>query len=156
MKLKDLFNVKHVGAVFLLAVALLAGSCSKEKGPGNGDTPPSGSAASFELKTELEADRPVMLAPGAECKLEYAAEHVKSVAVADVPEGWTAEVDEKAGTVTVKASAEAVQKAKITLKAVGEDDKEVTKAVEFYCLNSFSDPKGVFVLNEGNMTTENG
>lgn len=156
MKLKDLFNVKHVGAVFLLAVALLAGSCSKEKGLGNGDNPPSGSAASFELKTELEADRPVMLAPGAECKLEYAAEHVKSVAVADVPEGWTAEVDEKAGTVTVKASAEAVQKAKITLKAVGEDDKEVTKAVEFYCLNSFSDPKGVFVLNEGNMTTENG
>lgn len=156
MKLKDLFKVKHAGAALLLVVALLAGSCSKEKGIGNGDNPPAGQPASFELKTKLDSVLPVMLAPDSVFKLEYAAEHVKSVSVVDVPTGWTADLDEKAGTVMVKASAEAVQKAKITLKAVGEDTKEVTKAVEFYCLNSFTDPKGVFVLNEGNMTTENG
>lgn len=157
MKLKDLFNVKHVGTAFLLVVALLAGSCSKEKGIGSGDNPPpAGQPVSFELKTKLDSVHPVMLAPDSVFKLEYVAEHVKSVSVADVPSGWTADLDEKAGTIMVKASAEAVQKAKITLKAVGEDTKEVTKAVEFYCLNSFTDPKGIFVLNEGNMTTENG
>lgn len=42
------------------------------------------------------------------------------------------------------------------MKAVGEDGKEVRKEIDFYCLNSFTDSKGVFVLNEGNMTTENG
>lgn len=157
MKLKDFFKVRHAGAALLLAVALLAGSCSKENnGGGGGDTPPLGLPASFEMKTELDANKPVILAPDAVFKLEYSAEHVKSVQVVDLPEGWTAEVDEKAGSVAVRASATAVQKAKISLKAVGEDGKEVLKAVEFYCLNSFTDPKGTFVLNEGNMTTENG
>ena len=156
MKLKDFFSVKNALAVVLLTMTWLASGCSKENNFTGEEPAAPPASVSFELKTELDSVSPVMLLPDSVFRLEYTAEHVKSVEAVDVPEGWTAKVDETAGNVEVKAGAEAVQKARITLKAVGEDGKEVRKGIDFYCLNSFTDSKGVFVLNEGNMTTENG
>lgn len=156
MKLKDFFSVKNALAVVLLTMTWLASGCSKENNFTGEEPAAPPVSVSFELKTELDSVGPVMLLPDSVFRLEYTAEHVKSVEAVDVPEGWTAKVDETAGNVEVKAGAEAVQKARITLKAVGEDGKEVRKEIDFYCLNSFTDSKGVFVLNEGNMATENG
>lgn len=47
-------------------------------------------------------------------------------------------------------------KAKLTITATGEDTQKVSKEVTLCCLNFFDDVNGTFVLNEGNMTTENG
>lgn len=150
MKSVIFFKMKSICAVMLVALAVLIGSCSKENGGA------AGLPGSFKWITEMEAGQPVFVAVDVPCKLEYAAENVKSVTVGELPQGWTATVDEAAGSVTVAATAQAEQKVNVQVKATGADDREVVETVTFYCLNSFDNPKGTFVLNEGNMTTENG
>lgn len=144
------FKIRNLWSMLLLAIILITTSCSKEE-KGNEGFP-----AIFEFKTEITEGKPIFLAPATEYKLEYASSSVKSMELVNIPEGWEAKIDKDANAIIVKASESAVQKAKIGIKIEGEDNNVQTKEVEFYCLNSFTDPKGTFVLNEGNMTTENG
>lgn len=150
MKSVTFFRMKSICAVMLVALAVLVGSCSKE----NGGTV--GLPGSFKWITEINSEQPVFVAVDTPLKLEYAVENVKSVTVGELPQGWTATVDEAAGSVTLTATAQAEQKVNVQVKVLGADDKEVVESVALYCLNSFDNPKGTFVLNEGNMTTENG
>lgn len=150
MKSVTFFRMKSICAVMLVALAVLVGSCSKE----NGGTV--GLPGSFKWITEINSEQPVFVAVDTPLKLEYATENVKSVTVGELPQGWTATVDEAAGSVTLTATAQAEQKVNVQVKVLGADDKEVVESVALYCLNSFDNPKGTFVLNEGNMTTENG
>lgn len=53
------------------------------------------------------------------------------------------------------ATENAQTQATLTLTATG-DGAETAVSVDLYCLNAFDNPNGAFVLNEGNMTTENG
>lgn len=150
MKSVTFFRMKSICAVMLVALAVLVGSCSKE----NGGTV--GLPGSFKWITEINSEQPVFVAVDTPLKLEYATENVKSVTVGELPQGWTATVDEAAGSVTLTATAQAEQKVNVQVKVLGADDKEMVESVALYCLNSFDNPKGTFVLNEGNMTTENG
>lgn len=150
MKSVTFFRMKSICAVMLVALTVLVGSCSKE----NGGTV--GLPGSFKWITEINSEQPVFVAVDTPLKLEYATENVKSVTVGELPQGWTATVDEAAGSVTLTATAQAEQKVNVQVKVLGADDKEVVESVALYCLNSFDNPKGTFVLNEGNMTTENG
>ena len=150
MKSVTFFRMKSICAVMLVALAVLVGSCSKE----NGGTV--GLPGSFKWITEINSEQPVFVAVDTPLKLEYTTENVKSVTVGELPQGWTATVDEAAGSVTLTATAQAEQKVNVQVKVLGADDKEVVESVALYCLNSFDNPKGTFVLNEGNMTTENG
>lgn len=150
MKSVTFFRMKSICAVMLVALAVLVGSCSKENG-GSVGLP-----GSFKWITEINSEQPVFVAVDTPLKLEYATENVKSVTVGELPQGWTATVDEAAGSVTLTATAQAEQKVNVQVKVLGADDKEVVESVALYCLNSFDNPKGTFVLNEGNMTTENG
>lgn len=136
--------------MLLLLVILSTSSCNKENNEFGSGT------LVFELKTEQTTGNPAFVVPGNDYVIEYAGENIKSVTVANLSDGWSADVDQTSHKVVVKAADNAVQKAKITIKATGNDSKEVSKEVELYCLNSFVDPNGTFVLNEGNMTTENG
>lgn len=136
--------------MLLLLVILSTSSCNKENNESGGG------ALVFELKTEQTIGNPAFVVPGNDYVIEYAGENIKSVTVSNLSDGWSADVDQTSHKVVVKATDNAVQKAKITIKATGNDSKEVSKEVELYCLNSFVDPNGTFVLNEGNMTTENG
>lgn len=144
------FKIRNLWSMLLLAIILITTSCSKDE-KGNEGFP-----AIFEFKTEITEGKPIFLVPATEYKLEYASSSVKSMELVNIPEGWEAKIDKDANAILVKASESAVQKAKIGIKIEGEDNNIQTKEVEFYCLNSFTDPKGTFVLNEGNMTTENG
>ena len=110
----------------------------------------------FEVVSETVADSPHFLVPGNLCKLEYKAENLVSVKIEGLPDGWSAELSEQENIINVAASEGSVSKAQINITAVGDGNQSIVNSVVFYCLNSFDDPDGVFVLNEGNMTTENG
>lgn len=58
--------------------------------------------------------------------------------------------------IVLSATDDAATKATLTVTATGSGTQKISQDVELYCLNAFDDPNGTFVLNEGNMTTENG
>lgn len=136
--------------ILLLTVSLFVGSCSKD---GKETIAP---APEFELVTEMDGSNPLFVSPDQVFKIEYNAKNIKSVTTSTLPEGWTAEIDESGKYINVKATANAASKAKLTITATGEDTQKVSKEVTLCCLNFFDDVNGTFVLNEGNMTTENG
>ena len=136
--------------ILLLTVSLFVGSCSKDSKETIAPAP------EFELVTEMDGTNPLFVSPDQVFKIEYNAKNIKSVTTSTLPEGWTAEIDESGKYINVKATANAASKAKLTITATGEDTQKVSKEVTLCCLNFFDDVNGTFVLNEGNMTTENG
>ena len=88
MKLKDFFSVKNALAVVLLTMTWLASGCSKENNFTSEEPAAPPASVSFELKTELDSVSPVMLLPDSVFRLEYTAEHVKSVEAVDVQLRW--------------------------------------------------------------------
>lgn len=158
---------KAVMPVVLLALCINA--CTVEGGPledGNmnetedgasGEQPAGdGVSVTFDFKTEPDGDNPFFVVPGNDLVLEYSGENIRTLETGDLPEGWSAVVDSVAHKITVSVSADAERNIKITFKAKGDGNSEAVKEVGFYNLSSFDDPNGTFVLNEGNMTTENG
>lgn len=127
-----------------IAALLFVGSCSNEP------------ASTFSVTAENDGTTPIFITPDNGYKIEYSAENVESVTAGNLPEGWSASVNEAEHSITVTATADAEQNATISITATGLDSKTYTSEVSLYCLNAFDDPNGVFVLNEGNMTTENG
>ena len=89
--------------------------------------------------------------------LTYTGE-VTAVDLMNVPQGWTAEINAKTKSITVTApSFSESYYTEGILSLVSIDTKGQTAlASARICAVDFSDPKATFVLNEGNMTTENG
>ena len=89
--------------------------------------------------------------------LTYTGE-VTAVDLMNVPQGWTAEINAKTKSITVTApSFSESYYTEGILSLVAIDTKGQTAlASARICAVDFSDPKATFVLNEGNMTTENG
>lgn len=143
--------VRKIGGLLLAAAMLGFTGCSKSD-DGGAAAP----ASTFEWTTEVSETTPLFVVPGRETVLTYAGENLASVAVGTLPEGWSATVDEAAGRIVVTAAESASTKASLKITATGTDARSHTQDVGLYCLNAFDDPAGVFVLNEGNMTTENG
>lgn len=91
-------------------------------------------------------------------EIPYKASYVDGVTVSGAGEGWSAELDAEAGVVTVKApmlDTAAAETCTLTLEGIGIDGNAVTTTVPVRTF-SYDLYNGVFVLNEGNMTTENG
>lgn len=141
--------LRKTWSLLLPVVVLTLGSCSNEKET----TAP---APTFELTTEIPAGEPQFVVPGKSIELAYTAANVASVEAGGLGEGWSAEVDPTAGRIEIAATDDAVTRTTLKISAVGANGESLAKEVELYCLNAFDDPQGVFVLNEGNMTTENG
>lgn len=135
-------------SMVLLAATLIVG-CSKE-------SETAAPAPTFEWTTEIPAEGPSFVVPDTKFELTYTAAHVASVEVGGLAEGWSAQVDPAAGRIEVSATADAATQTTLKITATGENGERLSPSVALYCLNAFDDPKGVFVLNEGNMTTENG
>lgn len=140
--------LRKTWSLLLPVVVLTLGSCSDEK-----ETAP---APTFELTTEITAGEPQFVVPGKSIELAYTAANVASVEAGGLGEGWSAEVDPTAGRIEIAATDDAVTRTTLKITAAGTNGESLAKEVELYCLNAFDDPQGVFVLNEGNMTTENG
>lgn len=140
--------LRKTWSLLLPVVVLTLGSCSDEK-----ETAP---APTFELTTEITAGEPQFVVPGKSIELAYTAANVASVEAGGLGEGWSAEVDPTAGRIEIAATDDAVTRTTLKITAAGTNGESLAKEVELYCLNAFDDQQGVFVLNEGNMTTENG
>lgn len=140
--------LRKTWSLLMSVVVLTLGGCSDEK-----ETVP---APTFGLATEITAETPLFIVPDTKFELGYTAENVASVSVAQLPEGWSAEVDERAARIGITATADAATTATLKITATGRNGESLATDLLLYCLNAFDDPKGLFVLNEGNMTTENG
>lgn len=105
---------------------------------------------------EIATDVPTFVVPDKTVELSYVAGNVKSVETEALPAGWSVTVDQTANKIEISATADAVTKATLKVTAQGAGTQTISKNVDLYCLNTFDDPASVFVLNEGNMTTENG
>ena len=141
-----------------LSVLLCLGGCSDDNDPIGGGGGTVGELV-FDWKVESDAGDPVLLLSDETYVLSYHAEGVESISLVDVPAGWQVTVDEEAGNVTVAAPSSSVEADKnytLQLVVAGADNQSITtEGVNFYHV-TFDEPEGAFVLNEGNMTTENG
>ncbi|WP_290539934.1 DUF5074 domain-containing protein [Alistipes sp.] len=83
---------------------------------------------------------------------------VTAVDLMNTPQGWTADIDLKTKSIKVKAPAftqSYYTEGILSLVAIDAKGQTVLASARI-CAVDFSDPKAAFVLNEGNMTTENG
>lgn len=139
----------------LLTVALagiLSAGCSDD------NTPEPAPATTIGITTEVPENTPVVLAPGNTCKIEFKAENAGNI-TANPAEGWQVDINPEEGYAQItapEADAPGDNQYKMTLTAQGGEKTAQAATVWFYCVKDFSDPKGAFVLNEGNMTGENG
>lgn len=83
---------------------------------------------------------------------------VKSVDVMNVPQGWSAQINSSEKTVSVTAPVfSGTYYSEGILSLVAIDSLGETRLASIRVVAAdFSDPEGTFVLNEGNMTSENG
>ena len=125
---------------------------------------PKTSAAGFAFVYSAErplgatnADNYYLFAFGEEKVLAFTGD-VTAADLMNVPQGWSAEIDPAKKTVTVTAPAFAGSYyAEGVLSLVGIDRKEETVlASARICAVDYSDPEGTFVLNEGNLSSDNG
>lgn len=144
--------MKHFRLILTaVAVAVFSGallpSCSEGEAPA-----PAGALT----LAPSETGAPYLVIVGETLGIPYTAEQVGTL-TCSAAEGWTVELDETARLVKLSASLDTNAEPSITLTLSGVDmsGKTLTSSVEVHLLD-FSDPKGAFVLNEGNMTTENG
>lgn len=142
-----------IGGCLLVASLFVNVGCSENTA---GEEIPAGALA-LEWVSDVKEDVPVVLFPGGETSLAFKVENAKTVSVGEVPENWEVALDEAASVLKIKAPAEGVNSSfELLLLAKGTDDTEQEIKVKIVYMASWDDPKGTFVLNEGNMTTENG
>ena len=102
-------------------------------------------------------DNYFLFAFGEEKTLSYTGE-VKAVDLMNAPQGWSAKIDSKTRSVKITApSFSGTNYTEGILSLVAVDTKgQTVLASARICAVDFSDPNATFVLNEGNMTSENG
>ena len=102
-------------------------------------------------------DNYFLFAFGEERALPYMGE-VKAVDLMNVPQGWSAKIDPKTRSIKVTSpsfSGAYYTEGVLSLVAVDPQGRTVLASARI-CAVDFSDPEATFVLNEGNMTSENG
>ena len=114
----------------------------------------------FELDaTGTDGETPVLLLSEETFAIPYHADGATSIEATTTTGGWLVDVDEVNSQIVVtapEADAEASKTFTLQLTALGAANQSITtESIDFYHL-TFDDPEGAFVLNEGNMTTENG
>lgn len=171
MRFTNLF--KRVGSLLLLTAALTVVGCTEDQETPNPDQTPDETpnpepepepepepapALKFEWTNAPEEGQPLFVVPDSKVELTYTAENVTSVEAGELPAGWSVEVFGEESRIEISATADAAALATLTVTATGDSEEQepIEQSVELYCLNHFDDPLGAFVLNEGNMTTENG
>lgn len=155
--MKNLFNV-----MALLATCSLI-SCSKDNIPepegdsdGNGNETPD--ELVFKLTGETDGTSPHILVSDEQYTLTFQAENMENITTSGLPEDWTVTVDEEKGCMYITTPSEGSGESDATLQitATGTGEQTATENVDFHYVASFDNPEGAFLLNEGNMTTENG
>lgn len=152
-----------LGSFFMASIFVNTG-CSKEPVPNNGtdnngadseETP--SEVLNIRWESEVKEDTPLILFSGGKTSLVFKAENAESVSVKETPENWEINIDKETSTVNVKAPLNGQNTSfDLILSAKGKDGTEKEAKAKILYITSFDDPKGAFVLNEGNMTTENG
>lgn len=155
---------KLVLGSFFMASMFVNTGCSKEPVPNNGadnngadseETP--SEVLNIRWESEVKEDTPLILFSGGKTSLVFKAENAESVSVKETPENWEINIDKETSTVNVKAPLNGQNTSfDLILSAKGKDGTEKEAKAKILYITSFDDPKGAFVLNEGNMTTENG
>lgn len=159
--MKKLFQLMNL--LLVLSVCGLFGlaACSDDNGP---VTPPDPDPVPpvelvFELEQDAEASDPVLMVSDETYEIAFHAEGVEEIAVDNEVAGWQVTVDEEKSTITVTApaaDAEADKTYTLQLTATSADEQSITtEGINFYHV-TFDDTGGTFVLNEGNMSSENG
>lgn len=146
--MKYLKRMMRLAAV-VAVIGLLAAACSTE----DNFAPQQGA---LELEA-LENGAPYLVVVGQRLDIAYSSDQVENL-TCSTAEGWTVELSQAENKVMLTPSLEAENVASsftLTLSGTDPQGKELTSSVEVHLLD-FADPKGVFILNEGNMTTENG
>lgn len=158
--MKQLFY--QTSLILALSVCGLFGlaGCSDDNDPaGGGETPTPAEELVFEMDLDLEASDPILLVSEESYSIPFHGEGVEEIIVDNESAGWQVTVNEAAGNIVLTAPAADAETDKdytLQLTVTGGDDQSIkTDAINFYHV-TFDDPAGTFVLNEGNMTTENG
>lgn len=111
---------------------------------------------SLAWRDPIAADSAALLIPGENDTLVVRATNATALTLNEAAEGWKAVVkDDSLVIVTAPDEVKGADKFDLTLTATGEGDKTLTLKAAFRRI-LFDDPKGVFVLNEGNMSNETG
>lgn len=106
------------------------------------------------LKFEKSA---VVFQPGRFQQLRFNYENIVSFEVIAQPEGWTTNIHQPSKYVNVEPPASGFSMGEIKLQGIDKNGQTYLAIVKVSLAGSgFSNTSGVFVLNEGNMTTENG
>ena len=141
--------------LLIVSFSFMTLSCSSDD-----DRPEQLSELKFELLTEIKDNAPIILASEGTFKLLFESEHAKSVLFDNVPAGWDTQINNEESSIEITAPGHHADGQggllTLTLKAKGDGNQEVRREIELYWIKTFDDPKGTFVLNEGNMTSENG
>ncbi|WP_430811804.1 MULTISPECIES: DUF5074 domain-containing protein [unclassified Carboxylicivirga] len=122
----------------------------------NDDTP---APVSFSITSTIDETSPITLLCGETITLQYEAANTQSISFENAPAGWQTTVDEETQTIQITAAEATVeaQGGAFTLNIMADGDSNpITEQLSLYWLKSFDDARGTFVLNEGNMTSENG
>ncbi|HBB06672.1 MAG TPA: hypothetical protein DCZ73_02830 [Bacteroides sp.] len=152
--MKKLFRLTSLALLFGAGCLFGLSGCSDD----NGD---SFKELAFELDTEAVGDgtAPVLLPSGKTFAIPYHADGATAIEAAAATNGWQVSVDEANSQIVVtapEADAEGGKTFTLKLTATGSGNQSITtEGIDFYHL-TFDDPEGTFILNEGNMTTENG
>lgn len=144
--------MKQLCKMLLLLSFVGAASCKEDYAGGEPEN------LTFGLTDSIESEKPVILISDETYKAQFLAEHANEISTNGVPAGWTVSVSKDSGYVAVtapSASSGADQTFSLQLTAKGENGQTATAQIDFYHA-TFDDPKGALVLNEGNMTSENG
>lgn len=111
---------------------------------------------SLAWRDPIAADSAALLVSGENDTLVVRATNATALTLNEAAEGWKAVVkDDSLVIVTAPDDVKGADKFDLTLTATGEGDKTLTLKAAFRRI-LFDDPKGVFVLNEGNMSNETG
>lgn len=137
-------KMKVYWGAFLLFGSVLFSACQSDETP----------VVKFSVNEFLAGDS-LRMFPGQQLKLTYSAENMADLKAVGLPEGWKADIDLPTGSILLTAPVEKAENKTydFMLQATGSGDATATVAFQVR-LNTYDDPEGVFILNEGNMTTE--
>lgn len=129
----------------LLAGGLFFTGCQNEEAP----------AVKFAVN-ELVSGDSLTVFPGQQLALSYSAENMTDLEVGTLPDDWKAEIDPQSSKILITAPVAEAREGVYPVILLANGNGSVASFTVMVELEMYDRSKGVFVLNEGNMTTENG
>lgn len=105
---------------------------------------------------ELVSGDSLTVFPGQQLVLSYSAENMTDLEVATLPDDWKAEVDPQSSRILITVPVAEAREGVYPVILLANGHGSVASFTVMVELEMYDRSKGVFVLNEGNMTTENG